>query len=350
MEENHSLTKSIYTSLLLAILTILLLVVAWYVIEILLLTFAGVLLAIFLKTLTSFFRKNFFVSENLALGIVLTGLLAILIVLIQLIVPTISEQLNKLGEEIPNAWTKLLEVSKSYFNIDAVYTFSHEIDFNQLLPQGKNILIQAGNVFTTTFGLVGSFVVFIFLGVFFAVDSETYRKGFLSLMPSKKRDKTKEVLDSLTTILRWWLIGMLLSMTTIGILTTLGLWLLGVPLALTLGLIAALLTFIPNMGPILAAIPAVLVGLIISPWLAMYVIIMYVFIQSIESYLITPQIQRRTISQPSTLIVIVQLIMGLLTGILGLALATPLLAVISVLVKRLYLDEEDEYTPKVKHF
>jgi len=337
----RSLTKNIYLALLFAILTCVLLATAWYVIEILLLVFAGILLAIFLKTLTNFLRSKFYISEPLALTIVLFSLAGLIALLLQLIVPTINAQINRLAEEIPHAWETLLLFINNYFNIDAIDSLSKEIDFYQLLPQGKNILVQAGTIFTTTFGLVGSFFVFLFLGIFFAVDSETYRYGILQLVPFKQRETAKDLLDSLTSILRWWLIGMLISMTTIGILTTVGLWILGVPLALTLGLIAAVFTFIPTMGPILSAIPAILVAIINGPWLVLYVILMYILIQSIESYIITPQIQRRTISQPSTLIVIVQLIMGLLTGILGLALATPLLAVISVITKKLYVEEKE---------
>lgn len=128
-------------------------------------------------------------------------------------------------------------------------------------------------------------------------------------------------------------------MAVIGVLTTLGLWLLGVPLALTLGILAALLEFIPNFGPILSAVPAVLLALMESPRLALWVILLYLGIQAAESYLITPLVQRRLASLPPVLVIVSQILGGVLFGFLGFALATPLLAFALVLVKRLYIED-----------
>ena len=133
--------------------------------------------------------------------------------------------------------------------------------------------------------------------------------------------------------------GKLLSMAIVGILTTLGLWLLNVPLALTLGLFAAFLTFVPNLGPILSAIPAVLMAVVQSSELALYVVLLYLVIQTFESYLITPLIQNNTLALPPVVIILAQLVMALFTGILGLTLATPLLAVITVVIRKCYIEK-----------
>ena len=150
------------------------------------------------------------------------------------------------------------------------------------------------------------------------------------------RGSLREVLAAVGSTLRWWLWGKLLGMLVIGVLTTLGLWRLGVPLALTLGLLAALLTFIPNIGPILAVIPAALLD---SPAKALYVLGLYLPIQTVESYLITPLVQRLTISMPSALTITAQLVLGVLLGAMGVVLATPLTAAAVVLMKMLYVED-----------
>lgn len=129
-------------------------------------------------------------------------------------------------------------------------------------------------------------------------------------------------------------------MFIVGVLTTLGLWFLSIPMALTLGLLAAILTFIPNIGPIISAIPAILIAFTQSPTSAVYVIALYIVIQAVESYVITPLIQGKTIAQPPALVIFSQLIMGLLTGFLGLSLATPLLAALSVIIKRIDVEKD----------
>src|SRR5690606_44568 len=118
----------------------------------------------------------------------------------------------------------------------------------------------------------------------------------------------------------------LISMTVVGVLTGAGLWLLGLPLAFILGALAALLAFIPNIGPVLAAVPAVLLALADGPTTVLWVIGIYVGVQAVESYLITPVVQQESVSLPPALTISFQLLMGVLYGILGLALATPLAA------------------------
>jgi predicted PurR-regulated permease PerM len=120
-----------------------------------------------------------------------------------------------------------------------------------------------------------------------------------------------------------------------GTLTALGLWLLGVPLALTLGLLAALLNFIPNIGPIIAGVPAVLLALMHSPMQALYVVGLYLVLQSVDGYLLTPLVDRCTVSVPPALTLAAQMLLG---G-LGLALASPLTAAAIVLVQKLYIED-----------
>jgi predicted PurR-regulated permease PerM len=139
-------------------------------------------------------------------------------------------------------------------------------------------------------------------------------------------------------------------MLFIGLLTWIGLYFIGVPLALTLGLIAGLLSFIPNFGPIFSAIPAILLAFINSPTSALYVLALFVGVQIIESNIVTPLIERRTVELPPVLTVVSQLALAVLFGAVGLILATPILAVVMVLVQTIYiqdiLGEETEDLPE----
>ena len=147
------------------------------------------------------------------------------------------------------------------------------------------------------------------------------------------------MLDSVYDTLERWLKGKLLSMLLVAILTALGLWALGIPMALTLSLIAGLLCFIPNFGPLLSMIPAVLIALVQGPQMALYVVLLYVGIQFVESNFITPQIQKKMVDLPLAMIMISQVTLGLLTGTLGLILATPIMLIIMQLVKMLYVQD-----------
>ena len=156
----------------------------------------------------------------------------------------------------------------------------------------------AATAVTTTFGALGNFVIMLFIGLYVALDPETYRRGVISLFAPSSRSTGDEVLRKLTNTLRTWLVAKLIAMAVVGVLTWLGLWLVGVPLAVILGLVAGLLAFIPNIGPLIAAAPAVLLGFSEGLTMAMLVVAVFVVVQTVESYAITPLVQQERLSLP----------------------------------------------------
>lgn len=182
-------------------------------------------------------------------------------------------------------------------------------------------------------------VVIFFLGIYTAATPAIYRRGLVKLVPPAHRERASEVLSDLRVTLWRWILGRLFSMSVIGVATAIGLWLMGVPLPITMGVIAALLTFVPNIGPVLSVIPPLLLALPQGMMLGVYVVLFYLVLQLVESYLLTPLVQRYEVSLPPALTISVQLLMGVLAGILGLALATPLAAATTVLVKDLYIHD-----------
>src|SRR5690606_39008154 len=159
-----------------------------------------------------------------------------------------------------------------------------------------------------------------------------------------------EVLSLCYETLKWWLIGMFAAMLVIGISTGIGLSLLGLPLAIPLALIAFLFAFIPNIGPWIAGIPIVLVGFLQGPQMALYAGLIYFGVQMIESYVITPLIFQKTVNIPPAMLLMFQVAFGIWAGMIGLLLAAPLLAVLLVIVKELYvkdyLERKHKKTPE----
>lgn len=193
--------------------------------------------------------------------------------------------------------------------------------------------------FSAGFGALASIVIILFIGLMLAATPRVYADGLLALLPEDKVPRGREVLGQLYDTIWWWLVGRLIAMTFIGVLTGIGLWIIGVPLVFVLALLAAVLAFIPNVGPILSAIPAVLIALVQGPRQALWVIALYAGVQAVESYVLDPIIDRKTVYLPPALTILAQLVMALFTGILGVALATPLTAVFVVLVTMLYVQD-----------
>ncbi len=150
------------------------------------------------------------------------------------------------------------------------------------------------------------------------------------------------MLDNIGNNLKKWLKGKIFAMFVVFVLTSIGLLIIGVPLWLVLALIAGLLNFIPNFGPIIAMLPAVLVGLLQGVDTALYIAGLYLLVQLLESNFITPTVQQKLVSIPPALILIAQLIISPLTGGWGLVLATPLMLIVMLLVQDLYIKPRDE--------
>jgi predicted PurR-regulated permease PerM len=181
-------------------------------------------------------------------------------------------------------------------------------------------------------------VLVLFMAVLFAAQPNLYVRGTLRLVPKHKRDRLAEVMHRVGQTLRRWMLGQLGLMLFVGVTSTLGLWLLDVQAALALGLLAGLLTFIPFLGPVIAAVVAVLVSLSDGPLTAAWVALLYIGIQTMEG-LLEPLVQQKTVYLPPVLLLMSQLALGVLVGLVGVVLATPLAAALMVMVQMLYVED-----------
>ena len=191
--------------------------------------------------------------------------------------------------------------------------------------------------FSTLLSVASGVLAVAVIALFLAMQPQPYVGGLLRLVRPERRDRFLHVLDAVTRALRWWLVGRFASMAIVGVLTIAGLMLLGVSLAVLLGVLVAALCFIPSLGPLLSAIPAVLVGLGESPEQALWVLLLYSGIQLVESNLLSPLIQQRAVSLPPALLLCAQIVMGGMFGILGVLVATPFAVAVIVIVQVLYV-------------
>lgn len=332
---HYSFPKKVWITCGIAALMVVLLLLLKQTFSVLLLILAGSLIALFFRGVASLIERKTKWKPGLCLFLSVFTSLLILILLLWLIGSKVAAQATELSNTLPAT----VEKAKSSLNQTPLgKKLVEKISSPQSLQKAKQI---AGTLFRSTFGVLGDMYVVLFIGLFFTVSPQLYKKGIIKLAPPKGKRKTELVLEQMGTNLQKWLKGKLFAMLVVFILTAVGLAIIGIPMWLTLALLAAILNFIPNFGPLIAMVPAVLVALMQGPQTAMFVAGLYIVVQVAESNFITPSIQKKLIEIPPAIIIIAQLFMGVLTGGWGLILATPLVVIIMVIVQETYIKNQE---------
>jgi len=329
----------------------------WYSMQVLLLAFAAVLVGVLLRGMADWVDARFRVGPGVGLCIVLLALAAFFASVGFVAAPGIVRQVESLADRLPQSLQRAEDSLRQYSWGRRLLGDQTPAPDGQSEPQTRPAtqptlvakVMEAGSepsvvrratriVNQLLQGLLTVFVVFV-SGIYLAAQPRMYVNGVLLLVPHARRLRYREVLGRLGFTLRWWMIGQLVPMVVIGTLTAIGLKVIGVELWLILGLLAALFNFIPNFGPLISGIPAFLLALSDSPTKAMWVVLLYVIAQSLEGYVLTPLVQRKAVELPPALLILFQVLAGLLMGALGVVLAAPLLAVVVVAVKMLYVED-----------
>ncbi|HYF48054.1 MAG TPA: AI-2E family transporter [Planctomycetota bacterium] len=332
----HEFLRRAVGVLTLASLFALLFLFLYHAVHVVLLVLSGVLLAIFLRSLAALISRWTRMPMTWSLITAIVWLLFLTAGTAWVLTPQLTEQARILARELPASVQSL----KGYLEATSwgQLLLQQIPDLENLQPELTRFWSQTAGAVSTLLLVIADIAIIVIVGLYLAFEPRIYVEGMVRLTPPDRRQRARSILEEINYTMRWWLVGRFISMFVIGVFSGVGFWLLGVPLALTLGIIAAIFTFVPNIGPIFSAVPAVLLALVQGPAVALYVLILIVAIQALEGYLLTPLIQRRTISMPPALVLAAQVLMGLTLGFLGLFLATPITAMVVILVQRVYLE------------
>jgi predicted PurR-regulated permease PerM len=314
----------------------------WLGRDVLFIAFFAVLVASFLSIFVGWLEARGVPRAAAAVGVLLlaVGTMALAAVLLW---PTLREQALELREQLPAALTQVVAWAEGQYRVlsGEFGTPAEPIQEQvrqRVTMEAARLLTGALPLLNSLVGAVGGGLVVLFAGLYLAIEPRLYLDGLVSLVPQRNRPRIRQALEDVGSTLRRWMVGTALSMALIAVLTSAGLWLLGIPAALALGLLAGLLEFIPYFGPILSAVPALMLALVISPAKALWVVLLYVGIQQAEANLVLPLLMKGMVQLPPALTLLVQVLMSVLFGFLGLLLAVPALAAAKVLIQALYVE------------
>lgn len=327
-------TRRFVTRTLIVLLLAACVFLAWQLRSVLLLLFGAIVVATVFRAIADPVRRATRLPDSAAVGIAVLIIVGILGGIGFLFGSQISTQWQVLATTLPDAWNSFVE------RLTGLGIPEELLSWGALTPSdGGGLLASAATLLMSLGGSIGTFLLLLFGGIFLAAQPRFYRAGAVKLVPAERRALVAEAMDESETALRLWLKAQLVSMVVIGTLTGLGLWLIGVPSPIVLGLVAGVLEFIPFAGPILASIPGILLGFSHSAELGLWAIGVYIAVQHAEAYLIYPLVQQWAVHIPAAVLLFALLAFGTLFGTIGVIFAAPLAVVTYVLVKRLYVVE-----------
>jgi len=307
----------------------------WMIGRVVLLGFAGLLLALFLQAIAAAVEQRTPLSYRWSCTLVLLAIVLLIVGSVWLTATHLADEASQMVEAVP---TSVSELKKSI----SKYKWGEWV-----VPRLDNVseAVKRQGTFTQVTGLAGSALNFfadvaiiVFVGVYLAAEPNFYLRSSLRLLPEQWRPRGREVASALAYNLRWWLFGRIVAMVAIGILMGAGYYFLGLPMAFLLAVIAAVFQIIPSLGPLLAAIPAMLVAWSQGTQTVIYMLVLYSAVQFVESYLLTPLIQRQAARLPPALTLLAMLAFGIVGGVLGLLVAAPMTVAGIVLVTMLYVE------------
>ncbi|MFC5863804.1 AI-2E family transporter [Acidicapsa dinghuensis] len=291
-----------------------------------LLLFASIVGATILTTISDWLHRRLRIRHGAAMALFILVSLGVIALVIWILGPNVVQQFSELETQLPMAAQSLLKQMQSHAWGQWLL---RQTPGAEQIANGFSFAVThiGGIVVSGATILVGLFIVFS-LSVYLSVEPEMYYNGLRRLVPEDYRAKLDACASAVTEVLRWWVLTKFLAMTMVGILTTIGLAVVGLPLAGTLGIIAGAMTFIPNIGPFLAITPAALLALAISPMKGLLTLLVFAIVFMLEGYVVTPLLERNIVRLPPALTLTMQLLLATIVGPIGVALAAPFAAAI----------------------
>ncbi len=304
----------------------------WKLSDVLLLAFGAVLVAILLHSAAGALERYLRVPDRWSLTVATLVIFVVFLAIIALFGTQVRAQFSGVVERLPSA----LDNFAKNLGIGPVSDDLSEIMNNAPTGGMAARLAGIGGVILDGFA---DFILVVIAGIYIAAAPRLYAQGFVKLFPIRHHEKVESSLEASGQALKLWLTSQLIAMACVAVLSAIAYWLIGLPSALALGLIAGLADFIPFLGPILGALPAVLIAFSVSGEAALWTVLAVLAIQQIEGNIIFPLVARSVISIPPALALFAILIGSVLFGTLGLIFGFPLAVLTYVLVKKLYVRE-----------
>ncbi len=333
-KKEFSFRKKVWIAVSVTSLMIVFLFLFQILFSVLLLILAGALIALYFYGIAGIFERKFHCYSKAAIILSVIINLLILVGTIWFVGARIQMQTSELTQTLPATMQQVKEqIRNTAFGSQLLQQFNSSGDSSKTLSMVKRF-------FSSSFGILSDLYIVILIAIFFIVSPKVYTNGLIKLLPVKAKEKGADIINKIGDILKKWLKAQLFGMLFIGILTAIGLIIIGMPMVLPLSIIAGLLNVIPNFGPLIALIPGVLIGLLQSTTTAIIIACMYTFIQIIQTAISQPLLQKKMINISPAVVIIGQVAFGLLAGFWGVLLATPLIAMLIILVQELYINEQ----------
>jgi predicted PurR-regulated permease PerM len=308
----------------------------WLTIRVDLVIFAGVLFGICLRRAAEKLSHLARLPAGWSLLLVVLLIIAFFAGFGWLFSQAIASQFNQLSQRLPQA---VARVGNMISQSGLGQTVLQHLNTDSLHTSPSNMLQGFFGVAINVVEVVGGIVIIIFVALYVAAEAGRYAGGLVWLVAPARRPRAAEILHETASAMWYWMLGRLFSMTVLGCMVALGLWLLGVPLPVALGFLAGIMIFVPYIGSIASAVPAVVIAASIDLKLAVYVVALYTGVHLVEGYILVPLVQRRVVHLPPALILSAQIILAVLAGFLGLLFATPLVAAALVMIRMIYIED-----------
>ena len=284
--------------------------------------------------------------RGLGILVVLGGLVLVLWLAGMAAFPLIQEQAVQFVRDFPTLLARGQDYVASLQSTLGLQDVAN-IDSQSILERGRSLFSGSTVADVATVGrsiaeVVSMGVVAFIATVYLVIQPTQVINGFVSLFPARQRKKVRSVLGEMYNAVQKWSVGQLSAMVIIGILTGIALSIIGIPYALFIGALSGLLAFIPLLGALVSVVPPVLVALAINPILAVWVVLSYIIIHQIEAHIVQPVVMSRAVTLHPVVVVFAILIMGKLFSLVGLLLAVPLAAALSILVRELWIERMDQ--------
>jgi predicted PurR-regulated permease PerM len=323
-------TEKVWHTVAIVALVAVIILIARVAFSVLLMALAGCLISVYFHGLGDIIQRKTKLRRSLSMIISIAGSFIILGVLLWFMGSKIQIQIAALSDTLPHTIsTAKAKIAGTPIGDKIIEALSGN--------NSDKLFATAQQFFSTGFGILGDLYIILFLGIFFTASPSLYKDGIILLIPQSNKPLVKNIIDRISLSLKGWLKVTMISMVLITILLPIGLTIMGIPLALVLGLLTAMLVIVPNFGSFAAMIPGVLLALTISTQTAIIVALIYIGIQTLVGNIIAPIIQKKMINLPPALTIIGQLIMGVLGGAMGIIMAVPVLAIVMILVDELYV-------------